>query len=102
MNKKKLLENELYQNVHYAAASCPFRLYYTLYDLVNKTRTDLYKIALIGTKPHALGAVLFYLCSGLTVELLYDHPSRKKDRSSGAYKLHVYHIDEFNDFLKEV
>lgn len=100
VNRKRLLENGMWHNIRFAAANCPFRLYYTLLDIHNRERSELYKVALIGTKPHALGAVLFYLCSGLTVELLYDHPTRKKGRTSGAYKLHIYHTDKFKLFLQ--
>jgi hypothetical protein len=100
-NRKKLKEDGLWRNTKYSAANCPFRLFYTLYDISNEKNSELYKIALIGTKPHALGAVLFYLMSGLTVELLYDHPTRKPGRSSGAHKLHIYHIDLFKKFLED-
>ena len=100
-NRKKLKEDGLWRNTKYSAANCPFRLFYTLYDISKEKNSELYKIALIGTKPHALGAVLFYLMSGLTIELLYDHPTRKPGRSSGVHKLHVYHVDLFKMFLDE-
>jgi hypothetical protein len=53
---------------------------------------DLLKIAPIGTKPHALGAVLFCLSRPDSVELVYDHPIRKANRTIGASRLLVYTI----------
>jgi hypothetical protein len=47
---------------------------------------------LIGTKPHALGAVLFSLMSGCPTELVYDHPIRKPGRTDGTERLLVYHV----------
>ena len=47
---------------------------------------------MIGTKPHAVGAVLFYLDSPSDVELVYDHPVRKADRTMGTSRVCVYNI----------
>jgi hypothetical protein len=50
------------------------------------------QIAPIGTKPHALGAVLFCLSRPRSVELVYDHPIRKLGRTTGASRLLVYDV----------
>ena len=50
------------------------------------------KIAMVGTKPHALGAVLFALTNPARAELIYDHPIRKPGRTGGSDRLLVYHV----------
>ena len=94
---KTTLEGEepLWSSVRYATASCPFSLYYLLEDIAADYPGDLMKVALIGTKPHALGAVLYAIANGRSrVELIYDWPKRKPGRTSGAGRLHVYHVYE--------
>jgi hypothetical protein len=53
---------------------------------------DTMKVAPIGTKPHAMGAVLFALASSKTVELVYDHPIRKATRTAGKARLLLYEV----------
>lgn len=91
-NRAVLLETKAWRNVHYVRANCPFSAMYALGDIAAEWPADVLKVAPIGTKPHALGAVLYYLMSGRTVELVYDHPIRKPDRSKGASRVSVYHI----------
>lgn len=56
---------------------------------------------MMGTKPHALGAALFATVFD-DVELVYDHPIRKQNRSSGAGRCHVYHVsNSFTSHLEE-
>jgi hypothetical protein len=97
-NRESLIvENDsIIPNVMFVDASCPFSLFYVLGDLANKNEEDILKIALIGTKPHALGAILFAL-SRLpgTVQLLYDYPRKKAGRTSGIGRVHVYHVSFF-------
>ena len=49
-------------------------------------------VAPIGTKPHALGAVLYYLDHSRTVEVLYDHPVRKERRTLGTSRVCLYDL----------
>jgi hypothetical protein len=49
-------------------------------------------IAPVGTKPHALGAVLFAMKRSSEVEIMYDHPKRKAKRTSGVSLVHVYAV----------
>jgi hypothetical protein len=50
------------------------------------------RIAPIGTKPHAIGSILFAINNPDIVELVYDHPVRKKQRTEGTARLHAYHV----------
>ena len=91
-NRSQLEETEAWQNIRYAAANCPFALFHLLRELSTISPERRMVIAMIGTKPHAIGAVLFYLSSPDRVELVYDHPVRKADRTIGASRVCVYNI----------
>ena len=94
-NQEPLREDEVWQNVAYATANCPFSLFYLLEDLSRELPGAFLKVATIGTKPHSLGAVMFALRNRDQVEILYDHPVRKKERTSGKARLLVYHLHAF-------
>ena len=94
-NSRILLETQAWKNVRYAAAHNPFSAYDTLADIHSANGGSLLKIAPIGTKPHALGAFLYSLRSGRTVEFVYDFPIRRANRTTGVGKAFVYKISEF-------
>ncbi|WP_215410256.1 hypothetical protein [Janthinobacterium sp. JC611] len=91
-NRTTLAENSIWQAVLYAPAHCPFSCFYRLKDLHEESPGRAMRIALVGTKPHALGAVLFHLGDFCATELVYDHPIRKRGRTDGTERLHVYHV----------
>lgn len=94
-NRPALESTRTWHNVHFARANCPFSLYYVLEDIGRRFPEGALRIAPIGTKPHALGAVLFALLSARPVELLYDHPVRKDRRTMGSARVCVYHVSSF-------
>ncbi len=91
-NRPVLDETGAWKNVAFARANCPFSLYYLLEDIANKHPLDVVKIAMIGTKPHALGAILFSILSPRSVELIYDHPIRKPSRTEGKGRVLLYQV----------
>lgn len=91
-NKQSLLQTKAWKNVQFAAANCPFSMFYKLQEIADQHPHNLIKVAPIGTKPHALGAVLFALANPRTVELVYDHPIRKANRTTGASRLLAYNV----------
>ncbi|ADV80959.1 hypothetical protein [Terriglobus saanensis] len=91
-NRPVLDETGAWSRARFARANCPFSLYYLLEEIASENRLDLIKVAMIGTKPHALGAVLFSLLSPRTVELIYDHPIRKASRTEGKGRVLVYSV----------
>jgi hypothetical protein len=92
-NKRVLTATGAWRRARFAAANCPFSLYYVLEDISRDFPLARLSIAPIGTKPHALGAVLFKVLQGSTnVELVYDFPIRKPGRTRGADRLFVYHV----------
>ncbi|HEX4693555.1 hypothetical protein [Sphingomonas sp.] len=97
-NQMPLKDSGAWQDIRFAKANCPFSLYYCLQDIVADYTDDwFFKIGLIGTKPHALGAVLYCLQHEERVELIYDHTIRKADRSTGQSTCLVYPVSEFLD-----
>jgi len=94
-NQLPLLRTHAWKNVRYAIANCPFSLFYTLEIIASEIPDNFIKIAPIGTKPHALGAILYSLENPDSVELVYDHPIRKKERTEGIDRLLVYNISSF-------
>ncbi|HXT02253.1 MAG TPA: hypothetical protein VN915_16385 [Elusimicrobiota bacterium] len=91
-NKVPLSESRCWGAAYYARADCPFSIYAILKKIANERQGEVLKIAPIGTKPHAVGAVLFKIRNWQRVELVYDHPERKPDRTSGASRMLVYHL----------
>ncbi|HVG25515.1 MAG TPA: hypothetical protein VND45_15265, partial [Thermoanaerobaculia bacterium] len=94
-NRVILSDTKAWRNVRFARANCPFSMYFLLEDISRTRPRHALKIAPIGTKPQALGAVLFSLLGGRVVELVYDHPIRKAQRTTGVDRLLVYDIYGF-------
>jgi hypothetical protein len=100
-NAVPLQKANRWQNVRHASANDPFDAFYEIRDL-RESRPDIhFKIGMVGTKPHALGAVLCAMVFQNSVELVYDQVVRKRDRSSGIGKIHIYHVGEFLNAIKE-
>ena len=94
-NRAPLRQTGAWRNVRYASANCPFSVYHTLAELAQRGDTGFLQIALIGTKPQAFGAVLYYLDHVSTTELLYDHPVRKQGRTVGMSRVCIYDLSLF-------
>jgi hypothetical protein len=92
-NREFLDEVRAFGEVRYCRANCPFRAYEALRE-VRRDNPDSYMfIAPVGTKPHALGAVLYALAHPKKTELIYDHPLRSPARTAGIESVHIYHIN---------
>jgi hypothetical protein len=91
-NQEFLTDHSAHANVQLANATCPFEAY----DLLTEVRRDnpksLLQIAPVGTKPHALGAVLYAIDHQTGTELIYDNPKRKPNRTQGVGTVHVYTV----------
>ncbi|MBK9624060.1 MAG: hypothetical protein IPO38_05725 [Rhodocyclaceae bacterium] len=91
-NKRALTDTSAWQSIRYAQGNCPFSCYYLLDEISQSNPRKLLKVAPIGTKPHALGAVLFALSSRHPTELVYDHAIHKMGRTDGSDRLLIYHV----------
>jgi hypothetical protein len=94
-NQHTLDDNRSWQNVRYARANCPFQTFYAIEDIAKQTLGAFIKLAPVGTKPHALGAVLYSLASAQGVEIVYDNPKRKSGRTEGLNHFLLYEISAF-------
>ena len=91
-NRSKLSETKAWKNVRFAAANCPFSLYQVLDELSRSRSTQRMIVAPIGTKPHALGAILYFLDHPRGTEVRYDHPVRKEKRTLGTSRVCLYDL----------
>ncbi|MDL5036296.1 hypothetical protein QRD40_08015 [Comamonas sp. Y6] len=91
-NRAALEETSAWHHIEFVPANCPFSCFYLLQELAQYHPNSTLKVAMIGTKPHALGAVMFALTSPNRIELIYDNPIRKEGRTDGLDRLLVYHV----------
>lgn len=95
-NRVLLDEYRAHSEVRYARASCPFEAYEALRD-IRKDYPDHYMyLAPVGTKPHALGTILFAIANPETTEIMFDHPIRKAGRTTGVGIIHIYDFGTFD------
>ena len=71
----------------YAEANSIVDAYLTLGQISRDNRNPEMIVAPIGTKPHAIGAILYALKHQDKVELLYDNPPRNIHRTDGIGKI---------------
>lgn len=94
-NRNILAHSDLHTQIRHTIANSAFGAFYLLQEIAADYPQHLLKIAPIGTKPHALGAILFTLWSERAVEIVYDHPIRKPNRTIGSANILVYEIGHF-------
>lgn len=94
-NRVSLTDTHAWKNARYASANNPFCVCYLLEEIAMEFPHDVLKIALIGTKPHALGAILFWISSQRRIEFIYDYPVRRPKRTEGVERVLIYYVNEF-------
>ena len=95
-NRVLLSEYNAHSEVRYARASCPFEAYDIL-CAIRKEYPDHYMyLAPVGTKPHALGTILFAIANPNTTEVMFDHPVRKAGRTKGVGVIHIYDLQDYH------
>lgn len=83
-NSRALLSTDAWRKVKFAAANSFVDAYMVLTKLLNQRPLDTIRLAPLGTKPHAIAAILFAIRHPNNVELIYDNPRRKKRRTEGV------------------
>jgi len=86
-NRRPIKETDSWRRINFVAANSIVDIYLFLSSLAKKYPTKKIKVAPIGTKPHAIGAILFAIKYFNRVELIYDNPIRKKERTDGVGKI---------------
>ena len=86
--------NNISNEFYYCAAANPLAIYEKL-DIIYNGIEDGQKLFILplGTKPMALGACLFKVCTNKhDISILYDHPVRNNDRSTDVARWNLYRI----------
>ena len=93
-NRNILAKGALHTEIRLIMANSAFDAFYMLHEISANYPDHTLKVAPIGTKPHALGAILFTILANRPVEIVYDHPIRKPNRSTGSANILVYEINQ--------
>lgn len=83
-NRRPLKETDSWTNIRYSAANSLVDIYLLLSKILSESPKSKIKLAPIGTKPHAIGAMLFAIKYPHKVELVYDNPKRETVRTDGV------------------
>ena len=94
-NQELLDEFNIFNDIWYARASCPFEALSALEDIRQDNPSSYMYIAPVGTKPHCLGSIIFALKNFSDTEILYDHPVRKENHTKGIGIAHIYDFKSF-------
>lgn len=95
-NRLFLNEYRAHSEMRYARASCPFEAYQTLCSIQRDYPDHYMYLAPVGTKPHALGMILFAIAHPDNTEVMFDHPVRKAGRTKGVGVIHIYDYGNFD------
>lgn len=93
-NRYSLEMTKAWEHVTYAEANSIVDSYLTLGRISFRNRNPNMIVAPIGTKPHAIGAILYAIKNPTKVELLYDNPKRSVHRTDGIGKILVCDISK--------
>ncbi len=97
-NRNQIKNTGCWQNLKYAEANSIVDIYMKLKQLSFDSRNPEMIIAPIGTKPHAIGAILYSIKHPDKVEIVYDNPKRSVNRTDGIGKILVCDITKlFNE-----
>jgi hypothetical protein len=91
-NRTFLEECKAHHEIRFARASCPFESFDVLAEIRKDYSEHYMYLAPIGTKPHALGVVLYALANPDHTEIMFDHPVRRPGRTKGVGVIHIYDL----------
>jgi len=92
-NRITLEKTKSWNDIRYVAANSLIDVYFLLKKILHEPPEN-YKLILapIGTKPHAIAAILFAIKNPRQVEIVYDNPRRKINRTDGEGQIIVCNI----------
>jgi hypothetical protein len=92
-NRLPLEETNSWDNILYITSNSLVDVFFLLEKILSQTSENVkITIAPIGTKPHAIGAILFAIKHPKRVEIVYDNPKRKITRMDGTGLIVVSNI----------
>lgn len=97
-NRNSLRTTRAWESVEFAEANSIVDSYMILKKIAYKNRDSSMVVAPIGTKPHAIGAILYAIKNPQKVELLYDNPKRSLHRTDGIGRTLICNVTKlFNE-----
>ena len=99
-NRHTLEENFRFTKCQFAKSHCAFDAGLRLLKIAKVNPDARLQIAPIGTRPHALAAVLFAIANPDRAEIVYDHPVGRPDRTVGTGPLCIFPLDGFVQALR--
>lgn len=93
-NRFSLKSTRAWERVEYAEANSIVDSFFTLDKIWQENHRPDMIIAPIGTKPHAIGAILYAIKNDARVELIYDNPKRSVHRTQGIGKVLVCNVSK--------
>jgi hypothetical protein len=92
-NRITLEESKSWNDIRYVAANSLIDVYFLLNKILHEPPENSKLIlAPIGTKPHAIAAILFAIKYPKQVEIVYDNPKRKINRTDGDGQIIICNI----------
>lgn len=91
-NREFLDQTASYASIRLADAVCPFQAKQAIEDVVADYGTAYAYVAPLGTKAHALGALLFHLENPGRSQILWDNPEVKAGGTVGVGLVHVFEL----------
>ena len=92
-NREFLSNTGSFTHLKWVDAVCPFSVRELLTEIASDNSESYMYIAPIGTKPHAVGALLYMLTDSSPCEIIYDHPTPRLGGTTGLGKTHLYRVD---------
>lgn len=89
-NIEFLHQTDSLSDIRLAASSSPYEAVHVIEDAVRAHHPEHTVIAPLGTKPHALGCLLYCLDHWDSAELLFDHPTPRVGWSTGMQRVNLY------------
>lgn len=88
-NRKVLTQRRCWNRIEYAEANSIVDIYDKLDQIFNSSHKNRMMVAPIGTKPHAIGAIIYAIKHPKEVEILYDNPKRTLHRTEGVGRISI-------------
>lgn len=94
-NRYPIIEHDCWASIKYATANSICDSLILLNQIRDKHKDYFFKIAPIGTKPHAIASILHKIQYPNLVEIIFDNPIRSIQRTSGRGKVTITDISHF-------
>lgn len=88
-NRNVLTLRRCWNRIEYAEANSIVDIYFKLDHIYHKNHQSRMVVAPIGTKPHAIGAIVYAIKHPNDVEILYDNPKRTLHRTNGVGRVSI-------------